>query len=66
MARRSKGEGSIYKNKEGLWTGAITLPNGKRRVKRSKIRDGFQDYPFVVFKKVFGGSLSAYHPRDNI
>jgi integrase len=55
MARRSKGEGSIYKNKEGLWTGAITLPNGKRRVKRSKIQGVVKNWLITERKKISDG-----------
>jgi len=29
--RRAKGEGSIYKRRDGTWCGALTLPGGKRR-----------------------------------
>ena len=31
MARRSKGDGSAYKRKDGRWTGFIPLENGKRK-----------------------------------
>lgn len=36
MARRSKGEGSIFKHKDGYWTGQVELPNGKRKTKYFK------------------------------
>ena len=34
--RRSKGEGTIFQNKQGLWVARITLPDGKRKQKTSK------------------------------
>ena len=35
--RRSRGEGTIYKNqKKDLWVAQITLPNGQRKSKYSK------------------------------
>ena len=34
--RRAKGEGTIFKEKTGLWVAEITLPGGKRKRKRSK------------------------------
>ncbi len=34
--RRSKGEGTIFQRKDGLWRAAIVLPDGQRRVKTSK------------------------------
>ena len=31
MSKRANGEGSIYKRRDGRWTAAVTLPNGKRK-----------------------------------
>lgn len=36
--RRARGEGSIFQNGDGVWCAQITLPDGKRKVKRSKIQ----------------------------
>jgi len=36
-SRRAKGEGSVFREKStGYWVAEITLPNGKKRRKRSK------------------------------
>lgn len=37
MARRSRGEGSIWKREDGLWVGQIYV-NGKKKVKYSKVQ----------------------------
>lgn len=40
MARRSHNEGSIdWWEGKGLWAAAITLPNGKRKVKTSTSKE---------------------------
>ena len=31
MSRRGRGEGSIYKRKDGRWAGAVSLPNGRQK-----------------------------------
>jgi hypothetical protein len=36
MARRSPGEGSVYRRADGLYVGYITLDSGKRRYASSK------------------------------
>jgi integrase len=37
MAKRAaKGEGTIFKDQRGYWTGKIAGPDGKRKIKRSK------------------------------
>src|SRR5688572_23357539 len=59
MARRSKGEGSIYKAKSGFWTGAVTLPNGKRKVKRSKVQGVVKDWLITERKKLSDGIFAA-------
>jgi integrase len=58
MARRSKGEGSIYKAKDGFWTGAVTLPTGKRKVKRSKVQGVVKDWLITERKKLTDGILT--------
>ena len=63
MARRSKGEGSIYKDKNGLWNGAVTLPTGKRKVKRSKVQGVIKDWLLVERKKLSDG---IFTPDDKI
>lgn len=44
MKRRARGEGTIFKEKTGLWVGEITLPNGKRRRKRAKTQGAVQEW----------------------
>jgi integrase len=34
--RRSRGEGTIYRRGDGLWSAQVTLPNGKRKTKYAK------------------------------
>jgi hypothetical protein len=31
MAKRLKGEGSVYRRKDGRWAASITLENGQRK-----------------------------------
>lgn len=38
MARRAKGDGTLYKSTDGLWRGYITLPDGRRAKFSSKSR----------------------------
>lgn len=56
MARRSRGEGSIYKRDDGLWVGQIYV-NGKKKVKYSKVqkdvRDWLHEQKEAVSKGVF-------------
>lgn len=42
--RRSRGEGSIIPRKDGLWTGEITLPDGKRKTKYAKSQKEDRDW----------------------
>jgi integrase len=42
--RRSRGEGTIYQRKDGLWSGQITLPDGKRKTKYSKTQKEVRDW----------------------
>jgi|SRR5579859_947897 len=42
--RRSKGEGTIFQRKDGLWRAAIVLPDGQRRVKTSKSQKVVRDW----------------------
>lgn len=42
--RRSRGEGSIFKRSDGLWTARITLPNGKRKTKYAKSQKEVRDW----------------------
>ncbi len=45
MARRSKGEGSLWKDEtNNRWMGKITLPNGKRRSKSGKTKIEILDW----------------------
>jgi integrase len=36
--KRGNGEGSIYQRKDGLWVGAVSLPDGKRKTVYGKTR----------------------------
>jgi len=42
--RRPRGEGSIFQNGQGVWTAQITLPDGKRKAKRSKVQREVRDW----------------------
>lgn len=42
--RRARGDGTLFKDKSGYWTGRITLPDGKRKVKRSKSQKEVRDW----------------------
>lgn len=43
--RRSRGLGSVYFiEKKGLWAGSIVLPDGRRRVKTSKLQKDVKDW----------------------
>jgi len=42
--RRAKGEGTIFKEKSGLWVAEISLPGGKRKRKRSKHQKVVRDW----------------------
>ena len=42
--RRAKGEGTIFKEKSGLWVAEISLPGGKRKRKRSKYQKVVKDW----------------------
>ncbi len=43
MARRGKGEGSIYQRKDGRWVGSLLLENGKRKYLYGKTRREVQE-----------------------
>lgn len=70
MARRSRGEGSIYRREDGLWVGQIYF-NGKKKVKYSKlqkeVREWLHDQKEAINKNTFIDSkdmtLSAYMER---
>jgi|SRR5579859_607974 len=42
--RRSRGEGTIYQRKDGLWLGQITFPDGKRKSKYAKTQKEARDW----------------------
>lgn len=64
MARRSKGEGSIYFIKsKGLWAAQITLPEGKRRVKYSKKQGELKEWLLTQRDELRRGVLGK---DDNI
>jgi integrase len=67
MARRAKGEGSIFKRKDGLWQGAVTIgydANGKQKRKtiygktRNKVRTKIDE----LKQRVAMGSISTDDP----
>lgn len=53
--RRSRGEGSIYQNKAGLWVGQLRLPDGKKRVKYAKDQKTVRDWLIEERKKITDG-----------
>jgi integrase len=53
--RRSRGEGSIFQRKDGLWSGQITLPNGKRKCKYGKTQKEVKDWLLEQRESVAGG-----------
>ncbi len=73
--RRAKGEGSIFQDKHGYWTGAIVMPDGKSKRKRSKtqrvVRDwlleqrgAVRDNQWVASEKTTLGEFIARYVRD--
>jgi integrase len=42
--RRSRGEGSIFQRPDALWVAQITMPDGKRKVKYSKLQKPVRDW----------------------
>ena len=55
--RRSKGEGSIYLRKDGLWVAQINLPTGKRKVKYSRNQKEVREWLLEQRKALFDGVL---------
>lgn len=42
--RRAKGEGTIFREKTGLWVAEISLPDGRRKRKRGKTQGAVQEW----------------------
>jgi len=42
--RRAKGLGTLYQTAKGVWVGQITLPNGKKITKSSKVQKTVKDW----------------------
>jgi integrase len=61
--RRTKGEGTIYKNSSGSWVAQITLPNGKRKTKTSRSQQVVKDWLLDQRQAVKAG---IYVVSDNI
>lgn len=60
MARRSNGEGSVYWwEGKGLWAASISLPNGKRKVKTSKVQKTVKDWLIKERNKISEGNYVA-------
>src|SRR6266487_3944851 len=58
--RRSRGEGSVYWwEKKELWAASITLPNGKRRVKTSRVQKTVKDWLLKERGKLSDGVFVA-------
>ncbi len=57
--RRSKGEGTIYQRKDGLWIAQLTLPNGKRRTKYSKDQKTVREWLLATRKEMADGMLTS-------
>ena len=53
MTRRNKGEGSIFWSRsKKTWIAEITLPDGRRKKKRSKDKKVVQDWRFEQLKAI--------------
>src|SRR5258708_15765024 len=44
MAKRTKGEGTVFHRKDGLWVGELTMPDGKKKTKYSKSQKEVKDW----------------------
>lgn len=55
MSRRGRGEGTIYRHRDGLWIAQIRLPTGKRRTKYDRRRQVVQDWLTEQRKQVKDG-----------
>ncbi len=56
--RRSKGEGTIYRRKDGLWSAQLTLPTGKRKTKYAKTQKEAKQWLLEQRKQLYDGTLS--------
>lgn len=65
MARRGHGEGTIAKRGDGRWTGALSLPNGKRRWFYGKTRKEVQDALRAAQRQQDQGTLIT-GPRQTV
>ena len=62
MKRRSSGEGTVFFwDKKGLWVGRITLPDGKRKVKYSKVQSDVKKWLLAKRSELRDGVL----PKDD-
>lgn len=57
--RRSSGEGTIYKRKDGSWSAQITLPDGKRKTKYGKTQGAMRDWLATQQTQVRAGTWTA-------
>ena len=64
MARRSKGDGSVYKRKDGRWTGFIPLENGKRKYFYGKTKKEVLDQIRQALLEQQKGTLVVDTPED--
>ena len=56
--RRSRGEGSIYKRSDGLWTAQISLQSGKKKYKYAKTQEEVKKWLLEQRKALADGVLA--------
>ena len=59
MARRGNGEGSVYKQRNGLWAASITVEGGKRKYLYGKTRREVQEKLVAAVQQQKQGMLVA-------
>ena len=59
MAKRGNGEGSVYKQRNGLWAASITIEGGKRKYFYGKMRKEVQEKLATAVQQQKQGILVA-------
>lgn len=59
MSRRGNGEGSVYKQRNGLWAASITLEGGQRKYLYGKTRKEVQEKLATTVQQQKQGMLIA-------
>lgn len=57
MKRRANNEGTIFQEKSGLWVAEVSLPDGKRKRKRSKTQKVVKDWLLAQREAVRDGTV---------